>query len=327
VDRERWLLKRSNDLLPVTYFHGVFTVPSELRILFLYNKKRLYNLLFQCVWETIYSFGMDPRQKLEGKPGMIGILPTWNQQMQYHPHIHCILPGGGLTEKGEWKGTKGKADFLFSVAALSSKFKKKFLILLTALYKNGDLSIPDKDPLWNSATSFYKTKKALYKKDWVVYNKPSFKDHHQVFEYLGRYTHKIAISNHRIIKITDTHVTFRYLDRKKEASATRTLTGEKFILCFLQHVLPKRFTKIRHYGFLSTRSKKADLERIRKALDAKSPEEKKKLSAREIIIKTTGQDPYLCPHCKTDTMRIIKITPAIRGSPRPFLVSRSLLLV
>lgn len=321
VNRERWLLERSYDLLPVTYFHGVFTVPSELRILFLYNKKLLYNLLFQCVWETIYSFGMDPRQKMQAKPGMISILHTWDQQLQYHPHVHCIIPAGGINEQGQWKTSKGKDGFLFSVGALSSKFKKKFLILLTDLYKEGKLLIPDQDPLWNSANAFYKTKKQLYEKDWVVYNKPSFKDHGQVFEYLGRYTHKIAISNHRILKITDTQVTFRYLDRKKEATATRTLTGEIFILRFLQHVLPKRFTKIRHYGFLSTRNKKVDLQRIRKALEAVTPEISPRLTAREVIIKTTGIDPYLCPHCKTDTMRIVKTTPAIRGSPRSFLLS------
>ena len=316
INRERWLLERSYDLLPVTYFHGVFTVPRELRILFLYNKKLLYNLLFQCVWETIYSFAMDPRQKMEAKPGMISILHTWDQQLQYHPHIHCIIPGGGINGKGSWKSSKGKDGFLFSVKALSSKFKKKFLILLTGMYQHEKLSIPPKDSLWNSANAFYKTKKTLYDKDWVVYAKPSFKDHNQVFEYLGRYTHKIAISNHRILEVSDTQVTFRYLNRKKEATETRTLSGEEFILRFLQHVLPKGFTKIRHRGFLSTRSKKIDLQRIRKALSIKAPKVGTRLTAREVIIQTTGVDPYLCPHCKTDTMRIIKITPEIRGSPR-----------
>lgn len=316
VHRERWLLKRSEDLLPVTYFHSVFTVPQELRILFLYNKRLLYNLLFQCVWETIYSFSMDTRQKLEAKPGMISILHTWNQKMEYHPHIHCIIPGGGITATGGWKTSKGKDDFLFSVEALSHKFKKKFLILLTGMYQEGKLSIPPKDSLWNSANAFYKTKKALYDKDWVVYTKPSFKDHRQVFEYLGRYTHKIAISNHRIVKVSDTHVTFRYLDRKKGATASLTLTGEAFVLRFLQHVLPKRFTKIRYHGFLSTRSKKVDLSKIRTVLGAIAPARVPKLTARELLIKTTGVDPYLCPICKTDSMRIIEIIPAIRGSPR-----------
>lgn len=212
---------------------------------------------------------------------------------------------------------------MFDVKALSCKFKKKFLILLTALYREGKLLIPDKSPLWNSANAFYKTKNRLYLKDWVVYNKASFKDHRQVFDYLGRYTHRIAISNHRIIKVTATQVTFRYLDRKEGTTKTRTLSGEAFILRFLQHVLPKRFTKIRYHGFLSTRSKKVDLQRIRKALGATIPEILPKLTAREVIIKTTGVDPYLCPNCKTDTMRIIKIISTIRGSPRSFIQQRN----
>lgn len=319
VNRERWVLKRSEDLLPITYFHGVFTVPRELRSLFLYNKKTLYNLLFRCVWETIQSFSADPRQTMQAKTGMIAILHTWNQKMEYHPHLHCILPSGGIDADGAWKTSRGKTDFLFSVQALSDKFKKKFLILLTGLYKKGELHIPNTVGLWNSPAAFYNTKRTLYNKKWVVYNKPSFDGATQVMEYLGRYTHRIAISNHRIIKVTATHVTFRYLDRCKQKTASQTLTGEAFVLRFLRHVLPKRFTKIRHYGFLSTRSKQSDLTRIRKALAVVAPEKLPKLTAREVLIKTTGVDPFLCPNCKTDSMRLIAVVPPIRGSPkRPF---------
>lgn len=322
VDKERWLLKRSEDLLPISYFHGVFTVPRELRSLFLYNKKRLYNLLFRCVWETIQSFSKDPRQAMQAKTGMISILHTWNQKMEYHPHLHCILPSGGIDQNGVWKTSKGKADFLFSVKALSDKFKKKFLILLTDLYKKGALTIPTTVGLWNSPAAFYKTKRDLYDRKWVVYNKASFDGANQVMEYLGRYTHRIAISNYRIVRVSATHVSFRYLDRNKQKSAILTLTGEAFILRFLQHVLPKRFTKIRHYGFLSTRSKKVDLSKIRAILGAVTPEKTPKLTAREIFIKTTGIDPQLCPNCKTDSMRIIEVVASIRGSPiRAFSMS------
>jgi len=146
--------------------------------------------LFRCVWETIQSFSADPRQTMQAKTGMIAILHTWNQKMEYHPHLHCILPSGGIDADGAWKTSRGKTDFLFSVQALSDKFKKKFLILLTA----------------------------------------SFDGATQVMEYLGRYTHRIAISNHRIIKVTATHVTFRYLDRCKQKTASQTLTGEAFVL-------------------------------------------------------------------------------------------------
>lgn len=315
VNRERWLLKRAEDLLPISYFHGVFTVPRELRSLFLYNKKILYNLLFRCVWETIQSFAMDPRQKMEAKTGMIAILHTWNQKMQYHPHLHCILPSGGIDKDGGWKTSRGKQDFLFPVQALSDKFKKKFLILLTDLYKKGALDIPDTVGLWNSPKAFYTTKRALYDKKWVVYTKASFDGATQVLEYLGRYTHRIAISNYRITKVSDTHVSFRYLDRTRQKTETLRLTGEDFVLRFLQHVLPKGFTKIRHYGFLSTRSKKLDLHNIRAVLGAVTPEKVPRLTAREVLLKTTGVDPWLCPKCKTDSMRVIEITPSIRGAP------------
>jgi hypothetical protein len=264
VKKERWFLDREYDLLPIKYFHGVFTVPSELRSLFRYNKKVLYNLLFKCSWETIKAFSLDKHQKMEAKAGMIGILHTWTQKMDYHPHLHCIIPSGGITEKGKWKASKGKKHFLFSVRALSSKFKQKFLHHLVALFRGGKLRLPPNDMRWNSGAKFYATKRKLYLKKWVVYAKESFGGAEQVLEYLGRYTHRIAISNYRILTVTSTHVTFKYLDRKKKATAIETVTGAEFILRFLQHVLPKGFTKIRHYGFLSSRSKGVDLPRIRK---------------------------------------------------------------
>lgn len=158
VNKERWYLDRKHDLLPVKYFHGVFTVPSELRNLFRFNKKALYNLLFKCSWETIKEFGLDKRQKMLAKVGMIGILHTWTQKMLYHPHLHCIIPSGGINEEGVWKSSKGKQNFLFSVRALSSKFKQKFLHHLVALFKAGKLLLPPNDLRWNSAQKFYQTK-------------------------------------------------------------------------------------------------------------------------------------------------------------------------
>ncbi len=252
VNKERWLIEKRYDLLPVKYFHGVFTVPAELRVLFLYNKKLLYNLLFQCVWETIHAFAIDKRQKMQAKPGLIAILHTWNQKMQYHPHMHCIIPAGGINESGNWKTSKGKADFMFHVKALSAKFKKTFLHHLVLLYKAGKLVLPPNNQQWKDGSSFYQTKAKLYDKDWVVYAKEAFGGPAQVIEYLGRYTHKIAFSNHRILKMDDSHVTFKYLDRKQNKTQFERMKGEDFILRFVQHILPKRFVKIRHYGFLST---------------------------------------------------------------------------
>jgi hypothetical protein len=318
VNKERWFLDRSYDLLPVKYFHGVFTVPSELRKLFRYNKKLLYSLLFKCSWETIKEFGLDKRQKMQAKMGMIGILHTWNQRMIYHPHLHCIIPGGGINAQGAWKTSKGKKDFLFSVKALSSKFKKKFLHHLVQFQKSGKLELVPKDKHWATSKKFYQTKRKLYSKEWVVYAKESFGGVEQVLEYLGRYTHRIAISNYRIQKVTKSHVTFKYLNRKEQQTATETLTGEQFVLRFLQHVLPKGFTKIRHYGFLSTRSKAIDLPRIRAALKVKPPPAKKKLSNREVMMKTQGKDPYLCPKCQVAEMVVVEVFHGIRGSPMRF---------
>ncbi len=274
--------------------------------------------LAQQIWQTIDAFAMDKRQKMEAKPGVIAILHTWNQKIQYHPHIHCIIPAGGINKKGEWKTTKGKEDFLFHVKALSTKFKKKFLHHLVELYKANKLTIPPNDSLWNTATSFYKTKSKLYNKDWVVYGKESFGGPNQVMEYLGRYTHKIAISNHRILKITDSHVTFSYLDRNNNKIAAETIKGEVFLLRFLQHLLPKRFVKIRYYGFLSTRSKKVDLAKIRHALKVTEIPPKVILSTREVLIQSKNKDPYLCPKCGKDTMVVVEIIAGIRGSPRLF---------
>jgi hypothetical protein len=318
VKKERWFLDRTYDLLPVKYFHGVFTVPSELRSLFRYNKKELYNLLFKCSWETIQAFSLDKRQKMEAKAGMISILHTWTQKMDYHPHVHCIIPSGGINKEGKWKSSKGKKDFMFSVRALSSKFQKKFLHHLVVLFKSGKLQLPPNDRSWNSAANFYKTKQQLYLKKWVVYAKASFGGAEQVLEYLGRYTHRIAISNYRILKVTRTHVSFSYLDRKKKTTETQRVTGVEFVLRFLQHVLPKGFTKIRHYGFLSSRSKGVDLPRIRKALKVKAPAPKKKLSSRELMIETQGKDPYWCPKCESGEMVVVKIMHGIRGSPMRF---------
>jgi hypothetical protein len=252
---------------------------------------------------------------MEAKLGVISILHTWNQQLQYHPHIHCIIPAGGINNKGEWKNSKGEWNYLFSVKALSSKFKKKFLINLVKLYKKKALNIPSRDPKWNTANEFYKTKSKLYNSKWVVYAKEAFGGPEQVLEYLGRYTHRIAISNYRIIAMSDTHVTFRYLDRVANKTATKSIRGEQFIKLFLQHVLPFRFIKIRHYGFLSSRSKTTDLAQIRKVLNAKNPGLKLKLSAREITIKTKGVDPYVCPKCKKGMLVVVEISPSSRGSP------------
>jgi len=310
VNKEKWVFDRQYDLLPVTYFHSVFTIPSELYIYFKYNKRILYDLLMRSVKETLDTFGKNERNGIGGKIGAILLLHTWTQQMGYHPHVHCIVPAGGLTPTGKWQQAKAKGQFLFSVRAMSVMFRGKLLAGIHQLYLSGKLRLPKQE-----LDKYKKTKANLYLKEFVSYAKPAFGGPRQVLEYIGRYTHRICISNHRIIKITKTHVTFRYLDRKKKKSKTKTVTGQQFIKLFAEHILPKGFVKIRHIGFLSSRSKAKDLAVIRKSLCVKTPAPKVKMTNREFMTLTTGKDPHLCPKCGEAEMVVTLIMPPIRGSP------------
>ena len=310
VNKDKWIHDREYDLLPVKYFHCVFTIPSELYIYFRYNKKRLYDLLFRSVRETLLAFGLDPKHGIGGKIGAICILHTWTQQMTYHPHVHCIVPGGGLIQSGKWKHAKSKGNFLFPVKAMSRLFRGKLLDGLHKIHKAGKLKMTN-----SMANTYAQVKDKLYKKEWVVYSKWAFGCPDLVLEYLGRYTHKICISNFRIVKITQTHVSFKYLDRKANKSRLKTIKGAAFIRLFAEHILPKRFVKIRHFGILSSRSKKTDLAKARKCLGVIPPPPKRKMSTREFITMTKGKDPYACPCCGKGEMVIIVTIPPIRGSP------------
>lgn len=296
VNKEQWLLSKQYDLLPVKYFHTVFTVPSELRVLFLYNKKLLYNLLFACVWQTIKQFSKDKRNRLEAKPGMIAVLHTWKQNLDYHPHLHCIIPAGGITVNNKWKSSPSEGDYLFPVKALSSVFKGKFMQALKGLYRNGELNFPDVMP--KPSEYFFRLRETLFKTDWVVYCKESFKSEASVFEYLGRYTHRVAISNHRIKNISNETVSFEYTDRANGyVKRIRTLKGEDFIKLFLKHVLPRGFVKIRSYGFLSARTKTDDLTKLREYFDLSAYKKAPKLNVAEILELAWGIQSGVCPKC------------------------------
>lgn len=310
VNKEKWILQRQQDLLPVKYFHCVFTIPSELYPYFRYNKKKLCDLLMLCVKDTLQVFGKDPKHGINAKIGGINLLHTWTQQMTYHPHVHCIVPAGGLDKDGQWKHSKSKGNYLFPVEAMSRLFRGKLLAAIHQEYKQDNLKL---SPQLSQEYKFIKNK--LYTKEWVVYAKKAFGGPDQVLEYLGRYTHKICISNHRIIHVSKTHVTFKYLDRKLGLSKIKRIRGEKFLCLFAEHILPKGFVKIRHFGFLSSRTKKMDLEKARKSLKVNPPAPIPEMTTRELIIYTTGKDPYICPCCNKGEMVIVKIYPPIRGSP------------
>jgi len=311
VNRERWLLERDHDLFEVAYHHVTFTVPSELRGWFKMNKKELYNLLFASMWATLLSFSKDKRSRLQADIGVISILHTWTQKILYHPHLHCIIPSGGLTVDGKWKTKSGK--FLFSVKSLSTVFKAKFCDGLEHLYKQNILRFnPEMNP-----SNFDEFIKNIKGKKWVVNSNPGFNGKQSVLEYLGRYTHRIAISNYRLLELSDGRVTFSYRDRKAgDVKRIMSLPVKEFLYRFSQHILPRGFVKIRHYGIFSTRVKQEKLALVRKALNQPQPQKQEKLTVTEVIFKTTGKDLTVCPCCKEGIMRVIKIIPPPRGSPR-----------
>lgn len=309
VNRERWISERNHDLFDVPYHHLTFTVPQQLRVWFKMNEKQLYNLLFSSMWETLLSFSKDPRSRLQAKIGVISILHTWTQKLDYHPHLHCIVPAGGLLESGKWKAHSGK--YLFSVKALSIVFKHKFCHSFAKLYQKGSIRLGDVDSI-----ELEKFVEELKKLNWGVHSKPGFRGKDSVIEYLGRYTHKIAISNYRLLKLEHGKVTFSYRDRKKgDIKKVMTLAVKEFLLRFVQHILPKRFVKIRHYGIFSARVKKQALKLICEDLNQSLPIKQEKLNAAQIIEQTTGIDISICSHCQEGQLITIKIIPRSRGSP------------
>jgi len=316
VNKEKWILERQYDLLNVKYFHVVFTLPSELRSICYQNKRLLYNLMFTCAWQTLDDFSKDARQGLMARMGMIAVLHTWTQQLLYHPHIHCIVPAGGIDEDGRWKTSKSKGNFLFHGTALAQTFRGKLMEQLLLLYKQKKLTLEGKIAHLKKYHNFWKLKKKLYETTWVVHTEKPFSNPDSVIEYLARYTHKIAISNYRIKAIDDNEITFTYLDRaNNNRKETMVLPAEKFINRFLMHVLPRGFCKIRHYGFLSTRVKQQCLAQIRENLKMKEKGKMAKLSVKEVLRITKGMDPDLCPECKQGTMICIQELPRLRGSP------------
>lgn len=297
VNKDKWILSKQNDVLPVIYHHTIFTVPAELRTLFKYNKTLLYNLLFKCAWETIESFSKDPRNRIEAKMGMIAILHTWKQNLDYHPHLHCIIPSGGVTANNKWKSSPSGGDYLFNYEALAQTFKGKFMFYLKMYFKDNKLQFQDLKNI-SSDEYFYYLKESLYKMDWVAHSKKSFKSHDSVFEYLGRYTHKIAISNARIKEVNDTHVSFEYTDRADNyKKKIRKVEGVKFIKLFLQHVLPNRFMKIRNYGFLSSRNKTPMLKKLFEYFEKPAYQKPKSIIVVDLLKLIHNIEVGVCKHC------------------------------
>ena len=290
TSRERWIEAREVDLLDVSYFHVVFTLPQELNPLFLLRSKTMYNILFEAVKLTLELFAQNPKY-LGAQSGHIAVLHTWGQNISFHPHLHCIVPAGGATRQGNWKplakAAKQKyATYLYPVKALSKAYSKIFMHLLNACEDIEPDHQPDKLLL-----------RKLNDHKWVVYAKQPFFGTKQVIEYLGRYTHKVAISNHRIKSVDNGQVTFGWKDyRHGDVQKQMTLEATEFLRRFCQHILPFRFVKIRHYGILSSRNK-LKLRDVQFGMGI-VVEKKPKPTWQEVCKQKLNFDPELCPHCK-----------------------------
>jgi len=304
----RWVKKREDELLPVNYFHNVFTLPHKLNGIASSNQKTVYDILFKSVSETLLQFGGN---ELGGKIGFLSILHTWDQKLCQHIHLHCIIPAGALSaDKKSWTGSAND-EFLFSVRALSKMFRGKFISYLKDAFKSGKLTFAGKSSEFKSKDGFKALVDELYKKDWVVYSKRPFAGPGNVIDYLGRYTHRIAISNDRIKDVTGGMVTFTYRDRKDgNIKKDMTLPADDFIRRFLTHVLPSSYTRIRHYGFLATRNRKSNIAQVKRLLGVSlGNDECTEKSMQEIMLEVTGKDILKCPRCRTGTMTLDRLIP------------------
>jgi hypothetical protein len=254
LKKEKWIEARAEDVLPIRYFHIVFTIPAELRPLALSNQKVMYNILFRSVSETLIKLGNDPKH-LGARIGFMAILHTWGQNLMDHPHVHCVVPSGGLShDRSRWISSKKK--FFISVHVMSDLFKKKVSAYLKSSYESGELVFPGIISYLRERRAFERLRVNLYHKKWVVYCKPPFNGAQGVLEYLSRYTHRIAISNNRILKIEDGKVSFLWRDYADgDKIKTMTLDASEFIRRFLLHVLPDGFVKIRYYVNFSVKIK------------------------------------------------------------------------
>jgi len=306
--RAKWLEKRRAELLPVEYFHVVFTLPEPLAQLSLQNKQEIYNLLFRATAETLLTIAADP-QHLGAQIGFFCILHSWGQALNAHPHLHCVVPGGGISQDGS-RWVACRPAFFLPVKVLSRRFRKLYLRYLQQAYVRGKLQFHGSLEFLSDPQNFARWLAPLRKMKWVVYAKPPFGGPERVLDYLGRYTHRVAISNNRLLDLQDGQVTFSYKDYKQaQQQKVMTLSADEFLRRFLLHVLPDGFQRIRHYGLLSNRHRAENLARCRELLAVPVPIPQPALDYRERCRQLNGQDPLRCPQCKTGLMVRIAILP------------------
>lgn len=296
----KWVLERMQRILPVPYFHVVFTVPGELQAIARANQRVFYKLLFNASADTLLTLSRDA-DRLGATPGITSVLHTWRRDLGFHPHVHCIVTGGGLALDGSrWARPRYDGDFLFPVRVLSNLFRGKFLAALSRAVDEGRIDLGGGE-LALEREAFAQLKDALYRKKWVTYAKRPFAGPEQVLRYLGLYTHRVGISNHRLIAMDDQAVTFGTKNGERV-----TLHGVEFIRRFLQHVLPAGFVKVRHYGLHAPSNATRKLELARRLLDAEghsTTPPRTPTSWTELFQELTGKDPRQCPRCKTGVLR------------------------
>ena len=307
--RERWLAQRTAELLPVPYFHVVFTLPQLLAPLALQNKRLLYGMLFRAASETLLEVARDPKH-LGAEIGFLGVLHTWGQNLLHHPHIHFVIPGGGLSaDHTRWVGSGDR--FLLPVKVLSRVFRGKFLSFLRSAFRKGKLAFHGNLAPLADAAQFNRLVQKAFECEWVVYAKPPFGGPEQVLRYLARYTHRVAISNRRILSIDGDEVTFRWKDYAHgNKNKAMTVKATEFLRRFVMHVLPKGFVRIRFFGFLANRQRAKRLQLCRRLLKADEPTALSSTGAAAEPVERTRR----CGVCDCGILREVERLPRLIGT-------------
>ncbi len=316
--RAVWLEQRQAELLECEYFHVVFTLPEAIATITFQNRALLYNMLFTTAAQTLRTIGADPKH-LGAEVGFLAVLHTWGQTLMHHPHLHCVVPGGGLSPDGQ-RWVACRPGFFLPVRVLSRLFRRLFLERLEQAYDDGQLTLLSALEPLRAPDAFQHYLAPLRKQEWVVYAKPPFAGAQQVLDYLGRYTHRVAISNHRLLDIGDATVTFKWRDyRDANRSKAMTLTADEFIRRFLIHVLPPGFHRIRYYGLLGNCHRKEKLARCRELLGMQAAPQQPEVAPdyRDRYETLTGISLHQCPACGNGRMITVELLkPFATGPPR-----------
>jgi Putative transposase/Transposase zinc-binding domain len=317
LTRAQWIADRQAELLPVPYFHVVFTMPAPIAGIALQNKAVVYDILFQAAAEAVQTIAADPRH-LGAVIGMTAVLHTWGQSLVHHPHVHCIIPGGGLSPEGHWIACR--PDFFLPVRVLSRLYRRLFLARLRVAFEAGRLGFFGELVGLAKPAAFAAHLRLLRRIEWVVYAKRPFGGPQQVLNYLGRYTHRIAIANSRLVDLVEGQVRFRWKDyRHPQRPKIMILPAGEFIRRFLLHVLPEGFRRIRHFGFLANVHRSAKLALIRRLLDLPEPNPAPEPSDyRERYTRLFGRALDICPACGGHLVEIAVLSRAPSPAARPF---------